>query len=268
VSPLPNANAVIAAWLASQRSDHTRSAYRSDIEAYAAWCGGERIVLSTDAAMLSDYRVQRIADGSSAASVARRMSALNGFFRFAEQQGAIAEHPIAPTAPAPVESSTTPALSADERRRVLDAAATATSTSHVLVSLLLRDGLKLNEVLSLDTADVVRRAVAVRVERDGALALIGVSRASSDALRVHLRGRLDGPLLPGARTVRLSRFAADQLIKVVGHSAALRSPLTSNALRRTFVTHAHAGGAGLDEIRDRAGHDDARTTRRYLPTNP
>jgi integrase/recombinase XerD len=264
----PSATELIGGWLASQRSDHTRAAYRNDMASYAAWCGGERVVLSTDAAMLSTYRAERIADGSSMASVARRMSALNGFFRFAYEQGAIERHPVAPVDQAPVEESSTPSLSVEQRRSVLDAAAASSSTTNVLVSMLLRDGLKLGEVLALDTAHVVRPGIAVRLARDGSVRRVELRPGTVAALRAHLRGRPAGPLMPGLRSPRLTRFAADDLIKRVGAHAGVQVPLTSNTLRRSFVTHAHAKGVSIDEIRHRAGHDDARTTRRYLPITP
>lgn len=264
---------VVEAWLASLASDRTRAAYRADLAAFRAWCVTQgRRGVRVDREAIGSYRASAAAAGVSESSVARRTAALNGLFRYAISQGHVAGE-AAPSAPhRGVVPSTTVPLSAAERDALLSTLPNLGAKSHVLVALLLLDGLKLDEVLRLDIGDL---------DEGGATMTAAVARADGEhvvelhpdtaaAVRLHLRRHAGGPLLTSdSRSLehgrRLTRFGADYLLKRAGREAGLPAPLTANALRRTHVIHAHRHGRSLDDIRRQVGHDDIRTTRRYLP---
>jgi integrase/recombinase XerC len=78
-----------------------------------------------------------------------------------------------------------------------------------------------------------------------------------------------GPLFTGpsrgrAGAVRLTRFGVDHLLKQAAAAAGIRRAVSANVLRRTHVTTAQGAGVPIDDIRQRMGHRDVRTTRRYL----
>lgn len=261
---------MIDRWLATLSSPNTRSAYRADLAGFTAWCDvTHRSPMQADSDTLDDYRRHHEAAGASPASVSRRMSSLNGFFRFAVHSGARAAHPMAETAPLPVASSATVALSAGERDALLSALPEQTPSVQLLVSLLLLDGLKLDEALGLDRTHVSGRPpelVAVVSTRGHERAVTLHPHTTSLVAR---RPRSAGPLFTSsARNAtagqRLSRFGADAWLKKAGRDAGLDAPLTSNVLRRTHVVHAQRTGRSVDDIQRHLGHDDARTTRRYL----
>jgi integrase/recombinase XerD len=255
--------AAVDGFLSTLSSANTRAAYRTDIAAFAAWHaehqpGAVRLELSA----VELFRQHCQSSGIGDATVARRVSAVKGFLRHATDADTVAAQPA--------PSSSTQALAHDERQAVLDALGQHDMRTRLLVAMLLLDGLKLDEVLQLDTDHVSPRppttVTVVRHRRDH---VVELDTYTADVLRRHLRAHRSGPLLVsergGTAAARLTRFGADYLVKKVGRSAHLRTPLTANVLRRTHAETAHRTGATEHEIRDRMGHDDVRTTRRYLP---
>ena len=296
---------MIDRWLESFASPHTRSAYRADLAGFTAWCDSLRTSpLTADAAVLEQYRQHHEAAGASAASVARRISALNGFFRFAVHAGVRPASPAAESRPPVVLPSSTIALSAAEREALLASLPAQAPSTQLLVALLLLDGMKLDEALGLDRSDLgsyLDRSSVDRAHLDSeqfaghpsttstaaTIAATVTTRGHQRTIVLHphtttlvrrqlIRRRAgtggDGPVfVSGARNAtagrRLSRFGADAWLKKAGRDAGLEQPLTSNVLRRTHVQHAQRSGQSVDTIRRRLGHDDARTTRRYLDTD-
>ncbi|MBI5087662.1 MAG: site-specific integrase [Actinobacteria bacterium] len=263
-------HAAIDGFLSTLTSANTRSAYRTDMAAFAAWHAAYHSDQQPGRAMRIElssvelFRQHCRSSGVGEATVARRVSAVKGFLRHTSQ--------LEPASPAPV-ASPTQGLDADERHAVLTALADHDMRTRLLVAMLLLDGLKLDEVLQLDTDHISGRPPAtVTIVRHRQHHQHRLDTYTADVVRRHLRTRRHGPLLTsergGTAEARLTRFGADYLLKKVGRSARLSAPLTANVLRRTHAETAHRDGESEDEIRHRMGHDDVRTTRRYLPPSP
>jgi integrase/recombinase XerD len=255
-------------FLDSLSSPNTRSAYRTDMAAFARWCAlNGHAPLHIGRQGVESFRTQCQTDGAGPSTVARRVAALNGVLPYKYEPS---PDPVATTAPT---ASTTTSLPERDRDVVLDSLAEHDLRTRLLVAMLLLDGLKLDEVLRLDVDHVGGRPPStVTVGRDGDEHVLPVDPYTAAALAAHLRPRRSGPLLASERGSsgdrRLTRFGADYLLKKVGRTAGLPAPLTANVLRRTHAETAHRRGVSLDEIRRRMGHDDVRTTRRYIPHPP
>jgi integrase/recombinase XerD len=164
--------------------------------------------------------------------------------------------------------STTFELSPAHRSALLTSLHVVPPKAQVLMAMLMLDGLKLDEVLAFDAGDIsgVLPCLDVTVTRDDAERQLPLHPTTSGFVAAHLGSRSDGPLLGGRSddAARMTRFGADYLVKQAGRAAGLLVPLTTNMLRRSYVTDAHAAGVDLEQIRRQLGHDDVRTTRRYL----
>lgn len=278
VDELREAHQAVDRWLDSLRSPNTRSAYRLDLSAYLRWCAAVGVApLAPAPGDVDRFRTDPALPAGRAAS-ARRGSALAAFLRFAQ---APASTPSAPTPSAvgsapgrATSASSTAVLDEGERRGLLGSLGDHGTATQVLVRLLLVEGLKLDEALGLDAQQVSVDAPPLRV----ALARrppveLELEPATAAVIAGHLGGRRHGPLLVSASRrepagTRLSRHGADYLLRRAGVRSGLTVPLTSNVLRRTHAEHAHASGRALDAIANRMGHDDVRTTRRYLDPTP
>lgn len=267
----------VEAWLSTFAAANTRAAYRRDLAVFLAWCQERGLsaaeATQADAALVERFQEQLTASGSEA-TARRRSSAVHGFLQWCAPSSGEAGGGCGSAAGG--NDSTTIALSSDHLDEVLRVLAPQVTKAQVLVTLLVLDGLKLDEVLALDVGDIGDVGgrpprFDVEVTRGPHTQRLSLHPTTSQAMGVHLSERTDGggdgPLLLGRGGLgsRLTRFGADYLVKQVGRAAGLGTPLTSNVLRRTYVGHAHARGDTLDDIRHRVGHNDVRTTRRYLP---
>jgi integrase/recombinase XerD len=263
-------NRSVAAWLGTLASEHTRSAYRSDLRRFDAWCTEHRALpLRVSMRDVVAYQASLEAAGSSPATTRRRTSALSSFFDFALTEGLVDANPVDGTArPTTREASTTEVLDDAAVDEIVAAAKAIDPRSHALVALLAFDGLKLNEALALDTDHVrsTRRDVSVTVPRGDEQVTLVLDRRTAPPVRRCAEGRPGEPLLTNPRDGRLSRFGADHVLKRLPTTTG--AALTANALRRYYVTSSHAAGMSVDDIRRRTGVDDARTTRRYLIAPP
>lgn len=264
---------VCGAWLSSYASANTRAAYEADVRSYLAWCEQrEQLPMEVTASDIDDYRESRQLGGASTATIARQFAALRAFYEAAEQMGACADSPFIRRRTATQARSGTEAMTSTEVRR-LYAAIAGDARLSLLVRLLLDEGLRLSEVLALDHDDVdgSPRARRLRIIRHGRKRAVPVSTATSKVIGRLRRSTTNGPLLtrvrqgePTREPERLTRFGADFLLKQAAESAGIDHVVSANVLRATHAAMAHDAGEHIDDIRDRMGHRDVRTTRRYI----
>jgi len=264
-------------WLARYSSTNTRSAYESDLRLFLGWCDGTALSpWDVTANSFAVYRAQREVDGVSAASIARQLAAVRGFFTEAHKLGVTPGNPFELRPSIAPAVSPTETLSADALDRLFHAAVEDPRAA-VLVHLLAGDGLRLAEVLGIDHEDLSGSAETMRLRVDSRSSghRISLTGASAGAVRRLQRGRSkSGPLLTAHRSTaagpqRLTRFGADLLIKRAARAADIAHTVSANVLRRTHAALAHGAGDEVDVIRRLMGQRDVRTTRRYItPDDP
>ncbi len=260
--------ACIGSWLGSYRSANTRAAYGGDVGAFGRWCAVEgRIALSATTEDMVRYFSSCTAGGASPATVTRRMSALDSFFRFACDASVLDANPMsAVVRPEVVAASSTAQLDDAEARAMLRASDRLGAKAAALVRLLMVDGVKVGEVLGADADDLGGASLVVR--RRGRASSIPLQLPTVRRLTRYLGGRRRGPLfvseVPGRGAVRLTRFGADHVLKKVTAAARIEAPVSANALRRRYVTATVDAGSGLDDVREHLGQRDSRTAKRYL----
>jgi site-specific recombinase XerD len=264
--------AVVAAWLDHYPSPHTRAAYRTDLDHFGRWTETRRVdPFALDENELREYRAACEAEGAGPSTVARRLSALASFVNFAAERGNADAAPQIDR-PALPASSTTGSLSDGDATALLAAADQMDPRSALLMRLLMLDGLKVGEAVRADVPDVAGRPPRMTLTLHAAgPRVIKLHPDTARLLAAYLGSRRRGPLLlSGHRasvTKRLTRFGVDYVIKQAAEAAGLARTVSANTLRRRFVMDAHERGEDLEHIRDRAGHANARTTRRYLDTD-
>lgn len=272
----------LAALFASrQRSENTRRAYGADLDRFVHWClaeGAQPLALGPNE--VARYQAVCEAEGTSPATVARRLAALSSFYALAVEEGSIGESPLADLVRPVAVPSVTPELDAAQASALVSAGARLNPKTALLVDLLLLDGLKLGEALAADAADVTDThggdgATLSVARRGGRRAEIELHEPTVEAAHGYLQGRRDGPLLLNDRAAtgraavgddagRLTRFGADYLLKRASDEAGLAQPVSANVLRRSYVAMSHAAGDSVETIRHNLGHRDLRTTRRHL----
>jgi integrase/recombinase XerC len=183
-------------------SDHTVSAYESDIAQYLGFVASEAglaparlepeaLDLTTIRLFMADLHRQ----GHARASVSRKLSALRAFSRFLRREGWIENDPAALAVSPRREQKIPSHLSVDEMSRLLempDASDPLGCRDRAILELFYASGLRLSELVGLEVADVNVSGRMVRVFGKGAKErLVPFNEATAASLRVWLKVRYE-----------------------------------------------------------------------------
>ncbi|GGB69242.1 tyrosine recombinase [Blastomonas aquatica] len=253
---------------------NTIAAYRRDLEqASEALAGGLTQAGEAGLALLDhDWRTL------ASSTVARKSSALRGFFVFLEDEGlAAGSTSNAPkTLPRPRLQRPLPKiLSHDDIARLFTLAEERASSPEArpadlrllaLIELLYGSGLRATELVSLPraAASVGRPLLAITGKGDKQR-LVPISGRARDALARWLAvSTQETRWLFPSRTGHISRIRLYQLIKAFAASAGIDPARVSpHVLRHAFATHLLEGGADLRTLQTFLGHADIATTQIY-----
>ncbi len=266
----PSAEEVAAAFLLGFEGN-TRSAYHRDLRRWFAWCAEHDLdPLEAVRAQLDAYARQLAeVEHRSPATVARSLSALSSFYRYACAEGILDRNPAALARRPKVGSdAASTGLDREELGALLAAASDAGPRAYALVLLLALNGLRVSEALGADVEDLgnERGHRVLRIWRKGGKrATVPLAPRTAEALERYLDGRTTGPLFATSSGARLDRFAVWGLLRRLAREAVpdKADSLHPHDLRHTFVTLSLDSGASLRDVQDAAGHADPRTTRRY-----
>ncbi|HEY3971176.1 MAG TPA: tyrosine recombinase XerC [Solirubrobacteraceae bacterium] len=273
----------------------TRRAYAVDTLQFAFWADAKEIAPSAVGprdvrrylAMLTDRAL-------SATTTARKLAAIRALFRSQREHGHIEQSP-ADLLATPRRASHLPrVLKAPEVARLLDsipAGGPLEVRDRALFELAYACGLRAEEIVTLDIADVDHDAEQLRVEGKGSKTrFIPAGEQALQAVRLYLeRGR---PALACAPTgdatgravepARAHRVALDEQALFLSRSgrrlgtsdvrrrlrawttrAGIPGGISPHALRHSFATHLLDGGADLRSIQELLGHSSISTTQVY-----
>jgi integrase/recombinase XerC len=258
-------------------SSSTVAAYRSDVEAFAAWAGRgglsgpstvDRLVLRRYLAYLSTRRYSR-------RTIARKAAAVRRYFAWLARRGAIGADPSRALSAPGAEGRLPRVLSRSEVDDMLVGPGGEGADDlgvrlrdDAVVELLYGSGLRVAELCRLAPADLdldgrvvtvwgkgakQRRVpmnapcvAALRLWLDAGRSALVTDESPGDALFLNRRGRRLGP--------RDARRIIDR-----------RSPVPTHphAIRHTFATHLLDGGADLRVVQEMLGHASLKTTQVY-----
>lgn len=249
----------------------TRAAYRRDLRAWLRWCEDHDVdPLGAQRAHVDAYaRTLAEVDGRSPATVARHLSTLAGFYKYAVGEDVIPRNPVANVRRPKVGTDTvSTGLDRDELAALIAAAQSDSPRSFALVLLLGFNGLRVSEVLGADIEDLgtERGHRVLRVKRKGGkTATIPMAPRTAEAVDAYAGERTSGPLFVTASGKRWQRSEAWRALRRLARNAVPEkaSTLHPHDLRHAFVTLSLDAGASLRDVQDAAGHADPRTTRRY-----
>jgi integrase/recombinase XerC len=267
-------------------SPRTVEAYGKDLarftgfweEAFANAPAEKSPLSKVDTLAVRSYLAHLHRDRLANRSLARHLSTLRSFFRWACREGHLEKNP-AKGLPSPRVPKTLPrAMSLPDTERLLGAEveeAFVPERERALFELLYATGLRVSEAAGLDLSDVDFSSRLVRVTGKGnrerivpfgeaALEALRGYLPSRDALRHRLTGRRGvEPLFVNARGGRLTSRSMARLLKRRLRAAGLPAEISPHALRHTFATHLLQAGADLRAIQELLGHASLSTTQKY-----
>lgn len=266
-----------ALWLERGLSDHTLSAYQSDLRHFAEWLfeqerSGLHGVRRDD---VLDYLAVQVRRGRKPRSTARTLSALRQFYRHALQNGRMAQDPSALVDAPKLGRPLPKALTEREVERLIDAPDTGDPEGlrdRAMLELLYATGLRVSELvgLRLNELDLVQGVVRI-TGKGGKERLVPLGEEAIEWVSTFLKtGRSDllGPrqsdaVFPTRRGGGMTRQAFWYRIKKYALAGGIRSEVSPHTLRHAFATHLLNHGADLRVVQMLLGHSDLSTTQIY-----
>jgi site-specific recombinase XerD len=243
-------------------AESTRRAYRVDVEEFCGWLNrrGKRLedvdvrVLAEYAAELGRARPRKLAP----ATIGRKLAAVRAFLRHALGAERVPDASLAPRRPKRLPDAPRP-HEVDGELEALDGDGPLAVRNRALVELVYSAGLRSQEAVDLDLADVDFEQEHVRVRGKGGKERV-VPLGEEASLQVALYLRDARPQL--ARGAENALFLSARGRRL-GTSTLRRLLPHPHRLRHAFATHLLEGGADLRTIQELLGHSSLSTTQMY-----
>ncbi|MFI5178892.1 MAG: site-specific tyrosine recombinase XerD [Vicinamibacterales bacterium] len=255
---------------------HTLESYARDLAALSAFAAGqERRPETLDRSALEAFVRQQMARGLSPRSVARRVAAVRGFYRFLVLDRRLDANPANDLRPPRAWPALPTSLSLAEVDALIaqpDVSTPLGLRDRAMVELLYATGLRVSELVGVRLADLhldeeyvstVGKGSKERIVPMGEQAADWIRRYQATARRTLLKSRASPRLFLNARGGPLSRVGFWKLLKRYGRRANLPRTLSPHVLRHSFATHLLERGADLRAIQMMLGHADLSTTQIY-----
>lgn len=255
--------------------------YGRDLASYADFLAGRSVSLTAAAREdVTDYLASVDAQGLSARSAARRLSAIRQFHKFLTSENIRPDDPTKIIATPKLPRSIPKVLSVEEVDRLLSTAEDEANSYdpatpkgaraqklYVLLELLYATGMRVSELVSLKRAAVMRDASYLTiVGKGGRERVVPLNDRARDAIVTYLQsGGASAFLFPAkSASGHLERQVFARDLKSLAARAGLPTALVSpHVLRHAFASHLLQGGANLRVVQALLGHADISTTQIY-----
>ncbi len=283
----PDAAKAAAEWLSSQKSERraapkTLEAYARDIGQFAAFLmnhlGTTAAIADLEGLSTADFRAflaKRRSGGVESRTLARQLSAIRSFFRYAERNGLFRNSALSALQSPKLPHSVPKPLSVEQARRVAGADVLAADETPkwilardtAVLTLLYACGLRISEALGLtlresrtDPLVVIGKGNKTRI-----VPVLAQARAAIDSYMDLCPFTLkeNEPLFRGIKGGPLNARLIQLLIERMRGALGLPDTATPHALRHSFATHLLGSGADLRVIQELLGHASLSSTQIY-----
>jgi integrase/recombinase XerC len=264
------------AYLHNERrlSPHTLTNYRRDLNHLLSFCQEQAISgwEAIDSFAVRRYVAWRHHKGLGGRSLQRELSAIRSFYNYLLREQVVGSNP-AVGVPAPKAQKRLPrALDVDQTSHLLaiDETSPLALRDRAMMELIYSSGLRLAELVSLDTDSIDTADATVRITgKGGKTRVVPVGRAALAAVAAWLkqRGQL-APLEERALFVsqhgrRIAPRSVQQRLRQWAQKQGLRSRVHPHMLRHSFASHILESSGDLRAVQELLGHADIATTQIY-----
>lgn len=264
-----------ALYLERGLSDHTLSAYRTDLAGATAFALASGTVLAQWTEQdVHAYIESLFQSAHSVSSVQRKLSTLSGYFRFLLRNRVRNDDPMAHVR-RPSSMRLLPlSLSESDVLRLLDAPDVDTTLGfrdRTILEVMYASGLRVSELVALRWSQIGLDQGVIRIIGKGNRErLVPLGDSARDWLsryavliRPHLPDARGQTVFPGPSGKPMTRQAVWHRIKQLAQVAGIDGALSPHTLRHAFATHLVNHGADLRVVQLLLGHADLSTTQIY-----
>lgn len=270
-------------------SQNTILAYKNDLAQFQQFTGQpdpdswwRHVTPDSVVAFVESLRAREYKDST----VARKVAAVKSFFGFLVAEGETEADPTERLKSPQVGKSLPRALTVAQVDDLLEQPArrgtAEAQRDKAMLELMYATGLRVTELVQLDTSDVSLESdpVTVRCQGKGDRErILPIPQRAADELRQYMfkirrrmakdrvekgdDGRQRYPLFVNRRGERLTRQGFWLILKNYAQMAGLGGEITPHTLRHTYATHMLSGGMPLRYVQDALGHASISTTQVY-----
>jgi tyrosine recombinase XerC len=265
---------------------HTRRSYHTDLTQFLAFlrenepamCNQGEAALNKISPLIIRGFLAYLLRKNSKTTIARKIAALNSFFRFLIKEGFTASNPVqAISAPKP-EKVIPSFLSVDEIFSLIEQPDHENDLSRrdrAVLELMYSCGLRVSEVVSLNLGDLDPPQGNLKVTGKGNKErMLPIGTKALEAIQDYLivRSNLEAKrkdqgkspaLFLNHRGERLTTRSIGRMINKYARFLTMFRPVHPHAIRHTFATHLLDAGADLRAIQELLGHSSLSTTQKY-----
>ncbi|MBW2592085.1 MAG: tyrosine recombinase XerC [Deltaproteobacteria bacterium] len=273
-------------------SDNTCRAYRSDLNAFAAFAVKNqptRRAHSSSGAKYPRFRIENVDaltirlylgylyKKNAKTTIGRKLSAIRSFFRYLVRSGIVTDNPADQILSPRQEKHIPTYLTVDDMFRLLDSIghnSLLDLRNRALFETLYSSGIRVSELAGLNEFDVDYTAKVIRVMGKGnKQRIVPIGEKALQSIQAYRAGfgkntRPDqsvsgGPLFLNKNGTRLSTRSIARIMDKLARQCALAFPVSPHSVRHSFATHMLDAGADLRVVQELLGHKSLSTTQKY-----
>lgn len=262
------------------RSQKTVESYRDDLSRFEIFARdlSESFSWETvDSDLVRDWMESMIEKGNSARTVARRLSALKTFYRFALARHYVVSDPVHRLKSPKIEKPLPQFLKESEMDELLDKQSWGDSFEEVrartIIIMFYETGVRVSELVGLDLKDVDEVSREIKVLGKGnKQRIVPFGNELSEALRDYLKIREDNfgakysALFLTKEGERMNAQGVRYIVKKQLSKVSSLKKKSPHVLRHTFATAMLNHNAGIENLKKLLGHAKVSTTEIYAHT--
>lgn len=260
-------------------SPHTVAAYGKDISEFEEYFAGIDEGLdfcAADADVVRGWMLSLMEQRYTATSVNRKLSSLRTFYRYLLREGKVKADPCA-RVNGPKKKKPLPVFVREEdMNRLLDETDFVSSYEGVrdrmILELFYATGIRLSELIGLETADVDLSAKTIKVTgKRNKQRIVPFGEELEQDLRLYLEAREtvggdNRALFLGKEGQAVSRGTVYRIVKTNLSKVVTLKKRSPHVLRHSFATAMLNNGAELDAVKELLGHASLAATQVYTHT--
>lgn len=252
-------------------SGHTIKNYSIDLNSFFLFLDGKEIA-EVDHLTLRRFLAQMRSKSYSKRTIARKLASLRSLFKFLYREGHIKSNPITAISSPKLDKKLPKFLDVGQVTRLIlkpDTATVAGLRDRAILETLYSTGIRVSELVGLDTRDIDFISGVVKVFGKGSKErMVPIGDEALGAIRRYndkkdKREKARDAVFLNNRGGRLTDRSVRRMLDKYIHACAIEEKISPHSLRHSFATHLLDRGADLRSVQELLGHMNLSTTQIY-----